>query len=128
MIRGTYLRDGAGRLYCRHGLILYGDACVQCERDALTSAGLAAQLRWADAKPFESRIRGRSAERIIIDDPWAEGGPDPKDLADATAFFAEALKRRGGTWQDTATRNPSEIITDPADRRGFDAKPIRRAS
>src|SRR4051812_25188052 len=32
-----YFRDQADRLNCRHGVILYGDSCVQCERDAATA-------------------------------------------------------------------------------------------
>ena len=30
-----YWSDEAGRLYCSHGLILYGTQCVTCEREAL---------------------------------------------------------------------------------------------
>lgn len=28
-----YWRDALDRLHCRHGVILYGTKCVQCERE-----------------------------------------------------------------------------------------------
>ncbi len=33
----------------------------------------------------------------------------------------------GSFWQGTATMHPVEVITDPNDRRGLDARPVRMA-
>lgn len=35
--------------------------------------------------------------------------------------------RASGFWQNTAARNPIEIITDPDDPRGFDARSVSPA-
>lgn len=35
-----YWRDRAGKLNCRHGVILYGVRCTQCEREGNSGAGI----------------------------------------------------------------------------------------
>lgn len=119
MTKGAYRYGRDGRLNCRHGVMLYGDSCITCEREAETTMGQQVQKVWGtvfdecerstayyDGLRWHSR--GDARLRHDHDLVWGDGTPLTIDEADLVSGFY-----RGG-----------EIIIDPADHRGFDARSV----
>jgi hypothetical protein len=77
-------------------------------------------------------ITGKSGT-IIIDDPltgpFAIHRTGSPDLADAFAYFIGPAARHGydepRSDSHHSGRHVGEVITDPADRRGLSARPVR---
>lgn len=100
-----YRRTANDRLICRHGPILYGTSCLGCERESETEHGQSRQREWARTWDRET------ADAFAYQGAWRyhqRGDPRP----------------RSGHWSGTYSRQPIEIITDPDDPRGLNAKRV----
>ena len=116
MTKGLYVTNGHGDMECRHGVLLYGASCVQCERDADTATGWSEQIRWAEGLARAYERTGRMGHDMGHINCRCTINPRHAD---------------GSAWQGTYTRNPVEIITDPDDTRGVNARrvyPINRSA
>lgn len=108
-------------------VLLHGTGCVRCDCGGarvsfrgqewtFEELELASPRFTAEAEAAIRREAMARQQRIDDDIMGAIfGGPNP---------YARST---GGTWTGTATRQPVEIITDPNDRRGFDARPAGAA-
>ena len=114
MTTGLYVTNGRGDMECRHGVLLYGTSCVQCERDAETATGWSEQIRWA-----EGLARAYERNRRMGWDLGIDMG------------HINCRCRVDPIWEDTYRPNPVEIITDPTDTRGVNARriyPVNRSA
>lgn len=112
-----------GKMYCRHGLILHGVSCATCERDGGT---FSPDLRDAMAYAFAS---ARATEHVVVDPPWQwehrnEGRVRPEHINCRSTIHARYGD--GSPYRDGP--GTYEIITDPADTRGLNAKVVRDAA
>lgn len=123
--RGVY-RERGGRLNCRHGLLIYGGECSKCEREAESATGQGEQQAWA--RDWDRRRVPLSTDAYVEEVMRRRAEEIGRRRDDAAEAFIYGYAGGRSHWQDTATRNPVEIITDPRDHRGLNAKPVRRAA
>jgi hypothetical protein len=107
-------------------VLLHGTGCVRCDcggawvsfRGQEWTVEELERVSPRFTAEAEAAIRRAAAERQRrMDD----------DIIGAMFSGNPYARSAGGTWAGTATRQPVEIITDPNDRRGFDARPVRAA-
>lgn len=105
-------------LRCKHGPILYGTHCVQCDREASAAPPHEGPVHAAFRAAEERRKAGS------FDYVW-ETRPDHRVRPDHFHKTEEEYRAYGEAfWERTYSRNPVEIITDPNDTRGVNARRV----
>jgi hypothetical protein len=136
-----------GRPHCRHGAILYGTSCLTCEREAQTATGQGEQERWAsgwdlgapggDKTAYARATRqqdGFAMEWVFMTEDLRSPDLKREQYEEFVAEMREHSRRIEDRIRESIRRAGSapwptprqEVISDPNDRRGLDARPVRQ--